>query len=83
MGDAGNDQVKKTVYIQVTDSNRIKYEQLSEFSDSLFLRVYAKAFHMLGNLLKENDQFTCITGEKDQIYNVIAFLGERGMGKTS
>ena len=78
-----NEHGEKTIYIKLTDSNRIKYESLSEFSDSVFAGVYAKAFHMLRSLLDENKKLISTDKDRDQIYNVIAFLGERGMGKTS
>lgn len=74
---------KQPVCIRLTDSNRIKYESLADFSESFFADVYAKAFHMLESLLRENHDLSGTTRNRDQIYNVIAFLGERGMGKTS
>ena len=83
MKESSSSSKNQPVYIRLTDSNRIKYERLTDFAESVFTDVYAKAFHMLGSLLKENHELNGDMGDRDQIYNVIAFLGERGMGKTS
>lgn len=66
--------------------NRIKYEKVEEFKDSIFTSVYRNAYNIVGRIIKQNESE--ITREQEfcdenQVANVIAFLGERGMGKSS
>lgn len=77
------------ISIRLNDINKIKYEELHEFTESVFYEAYTEAFRMAGLLIDANQELRdCGQSEAkrrnhNQIYNVISFLGERGMGKTS
>lgn len=73
--------------------NRIKYEDEWEFDNSLFSSVYQKAENYVNDIIqdnkkedrkrKEGEKVETIYCNDENFYNVIPFLGERGMGKTS
>ena len=68
--------------------NRVKLEKVEEFEDSIFSDVY-KAAHMQieriintsGTQEMDNDAERFCNGNEKS--NVISFVGERGMGKSS
>lgn len=69
--------------------NRIKYEHYEEFEESLFADVYEKAVVLTSYIVDANLRDECektLDGRacmEEQYSNIIAFLGERGMGKSS
>lgn len=79
-------QTKKKLSIECV--NRVKLEKVQEFQNSIFSDVYRNAHMQTERIMDRNDargedseaeQFC--TG--NEISNVIAFVGERGMGKSS
>ena len=76
----------------IDDLSAIKYEEESEFENSVSADAYKKADSITKKILKENEKFrelknTGITGNKlrnsEQIYNILFFTGAKGSGKTS
>lgn len=69
--------------------NRIKYESYEEFDESLFADVYERASSLTSFILEANWREECNEGidrdfcGEEQYNNIISFLGERGMGKSS
>ncbi len=65
----------------------IKYESFNEFKDSLFKDVYDSASFMVREIIDKNekmqDQWFDRKDQTTQICNVIAFMGQRGSGKSS
>lgn len=68
--------------------NKIKLEKKEDFDKSIFSNVYNKAGLLVGKIMDENSnngkadkdmQFA----EENYICNIIAFIGKRGMGKSS
>lgn len=68
--------------------NRVRVEKEEEFEESIFCDVYKNAHFMVKQIIKQNllcdkenelDYFC----NENYIANVISFLGERGMGKSS
>lgn len=55
----------------------IKIESISEMNESIFYKLYVKSYKELNSMLNENKE------ENMYSNNIIAFLGERGSGKTS
>lgn len=68
--------------------NKIKLEKEGEFKESIFSNVYEKAGVLVKSIMKENksnaeaDKEMQYAGE-NYICNIIAFIGKRGMGKSS
>lgn len=73
--------------LSVQSVNKIKYENLKEFGESIFREVYQSASRCVAKIIEDNAILN--QREKDgyfedeQLSNVVAFLGERGMGKSS
>lgn len=68
--------------------NKVRCETWEEFSASIFSDVYRKALHLTDKIIVANqEQYTATELEKfsngNLVSNIIAFLGERGMGKSS
>lgn len=68
--------------------NKVKYERVEEFRTSLFEDVYDDAFLMTQEIIDENQKlYESGAAEKfcneDEIRNIISFIGQRGMGKSS
>lgn len=81
--------MKQNITLQLDVANKTRIESIEQMKDSIFRDAYAKAFRMIHEVLKENEEYekteNDITRKRNygQIYNVIAFLGNRGIGKTS
>ena len=73
--------------LSVQSVNKIKYESLEEFGESIFSEVYQSANRCLAKIMEDNAMLNQKkkTGhfEDEQLSNIVAFLGERGMGKSS
>lgn len=73
--------------IDVSCVNRIKYETGEEFNSSLFSGVYYRAVRLVKHIVRQNREKNYIPDPEfckdEQLNNVIAFLGERGVGKSS
>ena len=68
--------------------NKVKLETVEEFQDSIFSDVYENAHMQIERIMDMTDtQGTDSEAEEfcigNEISNVIAFVGERGMGKSS
>lgn len=69
--------------------NRVKIEKIEEFRDSIFEDVYDSAASLVTRIVEENALLAEGEDEAENfcngnaISNVIAFVGERGMGKSS
>ncbi len=79
--------MKNEITICLDQANKIKYERLNEFEGSVFQDVYENAFRKVESIIKDNpwrERGVCgKEGSDEQVYNVISFLGQRGVGKTS
>lgn len=68
--------------------NMVKIEEVNAFNTSLFENVYRTALNRIDDLITVNEELK-IGGEKERYCNsnersnVISFMGERGMGKSS
>lgn len=80
--------MRKTKKLSIECVNRVKLEKVKDFQDSIFSDVYRNAHMQIERIMDRDDaqgadseaeQF-CIGNETS---NVIAFVGERGMGKSS
>ncbi len=74
--------------LNITYVNKVKYENHKDFGNSIFSYVYYSAKRMVKRIIKENEGLEDSVPDKEystdeQFNNVIAFLGERGMGKSS
>ena len=68
--------------------NRIKYEKEGDFKNSLFSDVYKKAEKYVRDIIEDNGREKRSPEQEaycndENFNNIIPFLGERGMGKTS
>ncbi len=68
--------------------NRTKYESVDVFKNSIFEDVYQDAFLITQENMEENEARTDLTKadifcNEDEVRNVIPFIGQRGMGKSS
>lgn len=80
--------MQKVKKLSIECVNRIKLESVEEFSDSIFSDVYLNAHMQMERIVdmadgqqvnREAEKF-CVENETS---NVISFVGERGMGKSS
>lgn len=76
--------------LRVDVVNRIKSEDVNEFDDSIFSEVYQNATKAVKDIISLNEKYRdwkdCGIerfSNENYISNVISFLGERGMGKSS
>lgn len=80
--------MRKTKKLSIDCVNRVKLEKVEEFQDSIFSDVYRNA-HMQIERIMYRDDMSGADSEAEQFCtgnetsNVIAFVGERGMGKSS
>lgn len=68
--------------------NKVKYEAVDVFRTSIFEDVYDDAFLMTQENIKENEARKNLTRadsfcNENEVRNVISFIGQRGMGKSS
>ena len=77
----------KTVKLSLETAYEIKCEQLNDFNSSVFRDVYNNASVIIQEIIEKNrilEQKKMDQMQYDeQIYNMIAFLGGRGSGKSS
>lgn len=74
--------------LDITCINKIKYEEADEFENSIFSNVYYKAGSLVRRIIEENNELEDYPPDSEycsdeQFNNIIAFLGGRGMGKSS
>lgn len=76
--------------INITDSTNIHFEAPKQFSKSIALDTYIRAFDMVKEIVNGNkkriSESNMDASERrtlEQLYNIITFTGERGVGKTS
>ena len=79
---------KNSKKLSVEYVNRVKYEKPDEFVDSLFEDVYRSACRLTKKIILDNENLEENIPDPEystdeQYSNVIAFLGGRGMGKSS
>lgn len=80
---------KQEIYLHLDSSYKIKYEGIEQFDDSLFSEVYMQAVKTVNEIQEKNEGYHQdrksgnIHRNKEQIYNIISFIGGRGTGKTS
>lgn len=80
--------MQKEKKLSIECVNRVKLEKVEEFKDSIFSDVYRNAHMQIERILDTADMWTedreaeafCVGND---VSNVIAFVGERGMGKSS
>ena len=72
---------------QIGEESRPKIETLEEIGKSFFTDTYRNAFSLIEDIVKQSDD---IRGNEskdrdkyERLNNIIAFIGERGAGKTS
>lgn len=63
------------VTIKLGEEHNIKVEEMKDFSKSFFKNVYRDTFDCIFDIINQK--------EDDENNNIIAFLGDRGTGKTS
>lgn len=86
----------RRVNIEKLLSNGVIQEDIQNYQDSYAKQEFFQAIDVLKNIMRENDLFwqenggyldaygsKKATGKREEIFNVIPFLGERGTGKTS
>lgn len=79
---------KNSKHLTIECVNKVKYERVEEFRTSLFEDVYDDAFLMTQEIIDENQKlYESGAAERfcneDEIRNIISFIGQRGMGKSS
>lgn len=77
----------KTVKLSLETSYEIKHEKLNGFGSSIFRDIYNNASIIVKEIIEKNRMLEQKKMDKEQydeqIYNMIAFLGGRGSGKSS
>lgn len=76
--------------LKIDSVNKIKSEKVAEFDTSIFSEVYQTATKLVREIIAFNEIYKKWNendierfSNENQISNVISFLGERGMGKSS
>ncbi len=76
--------------LSVQYANKIKFEGVEEFSSSIFSSIYQTVHSLTKEIISVNNNGKSdkekqmdIFCNENQEYNIISFLGERGMGKSS
>lgn len=89
-GEIAKVENNQTVFIKLDAPYRIKYENIESFNDSIFSSVYAQASYLVREIIEKNEEYHNNKRKRgnryrnqEQIYNVISFVGGRGIGKTS
>lgn len=82
----------KKVTLVVDRINSIVYEGVDEFESSVLYDSYIRAFEITKEIVKSREELISAKGlnkkgsklrNSEQIYNIISFIGDRGVGKTS
>lgn len=89
-GEIAKVENNQTIFIKLDAPYRIKYENIESFNDSIFSSVYAQASYLVREIIEKNEEYHNNKRKRgnryrnqEQIYNVISFVGGRGIGKTS
>ena len=89
-GEIAKVENNQTIFIKLDAPYRIKYENIESFNDSIFSSVYAQASYLVREIIEKNEEYHNNKRKRgnryrnqEQIYNVISFVGGRGVGKTS
>ncbi len=76
--------------LNIDSANKIKCESVEEFENSIFSGVYQSATQVVKEIIEANNQYKQRSeysierfSNGNEISNVVSFLGERGMGKSS
>lgn len=84
---AGDTDNWGNLVFQIGEESRPKIETLEEIGKSFFTDTYRNAFSLIEDIVKQSDN---IRGNEskdrakyERLNNIIAFIGERGAGKTS
>lgn len=82
--------MQKSRLLKIDCVNRVKFEKVNEFNKSIFHDVYEKAIILTLKIINDTIRMkseTYITNSTyfngERLNNIIPFLGERGMGKSS
>lgn len=80
--------VVKKLKFKIGDNYKSKVENIDEFSESIFKEIYKKSYESIAEIMKINDvEKKKERAEKEHDHedfnNIIAFIGDRGTGKTS
>ena len=87
-----SENTKETPILIIDENTNIKYEAPEEFQTSVLRNTYAKALKVTQEILERNEAHRnhasgkgqgTVLRNREQIYNIIAFMGDRGTGKTS
>lgn len=76
------------IKIDVDEAYKIKIEDKNEFDKSFFTDIYDNAYNAIKEICNNtynsnNDEDTEMLSPRNEYSNIIAFMGERGTGKTS
>ena len=76
--------------LNIDSANKIKCESVEEFENSIFSGVYQSATQVVKEIIEANNQYNQRSeygiekfSNGNEISNVVSFLGERGMVKSS
>lgn len=80
--------LKKTLNIDLEQDYRLRIETLEEIENSFFKDIYRYAFRQVARIVKwtkdsKNEDTSDFKRESLECNNILAFVGERGTGKTS
>lgn len=83
---AGKDKADPPVLV-IENISSIKYEAVKDFGKSVSYETYEKAVLITKDIIKNTEiisgKDSTYTRNREQLYNVIFFTGDRGTGKTS
>ena len=83
---------RRKVTLVVDRINSIVYEGVEEFESSILRDSYIRAFEITKEIVRSREELIQARGKNEkgsklrnseQIYNIISFTGDRGVGKTS
>ena len=81
------EQQKITLIYDREGTNEIYYEDMENFSKSLYKNVYNSAFKQVEGIINSQSEPRVDGGNQsrrqNQVDNLICFVGDRGSGKTS
>ncbi|WP_234117230.1 hypothetical protein [Clostridium hydrogenum] len=86
-GDKNVNKPKRKLVIKEGSEFKIKVESVQEFNDSFFKDIYdsaaVNAWEIIDNTKKYYSSAEKFKKDKEEANNIIAFVGERGTGKSS